>query len=1211
MANLETLELTISGNAASAKSGIDSLITSLTSLGTVVSTAATNMARLNLQLSRMQTLSKKMPNIGNMTGGKGAAGAAKGPVLNTKQALDYINNSKKSELTFDKAQGATAEFVTKAGNGQMTQKQLASEALSIRKTTEQYEKLKEAEEAAENPVKDNVSTFAKLKQSFSNVTKGASDFFGKVKRIATTMLIRSAIRGLIKDMKEGVSNLYEWSKLNNGEFAQSLDTLKSKSQQLKNSIGASIAPVISAAIPVLNSLANAAISAFNWVNQLISLLTGKSYWTKATEQVNDYSDAVSNAGGSASDWIASFDELNVMTSSSGGGSASDTSSQYEDMFENIYAFESEIRDIVDFIKKNMESIKAIAVAIGVAIAAWKLSQAFSETLPLLSKIAGLIGVGAVIAITLQANWMLTNEYLNTGKEGWLVASILTTAIGSVAAGVIAQKVFGGQAAKYTIGFTLVMSALTDIIANVKNTNVDAFSKESLLVTLKSALSAGLGVGVLVSTIPGVGLGLAVGIGAAAALFTFAVGIGIKLITQKDNVKWGNISLTESQIKEYVQSQMFESPIRIKIEQFSVILNKKADLEKKVQQNLEQIETDFNMIKLGIDSETSYTNIKNAISGEDGTGGLVKDITDLCDVNISLLKLNFSSIQMYDGQGNAMSSDALLSGMAGWNNIKQEMETNGKELTELLMQGAEGQLTPEMEEYTQKLLEEVLNMSSKIANAKEFGTATAEFKQKALSAFTKNSFTGIIDAFKEYSSTYEETIRKSLTEQIASWYALADLTDDPELKAEYTRIADELTAGFEQTVQEELNKQTSPGADMIKEWLFGQHQGGTVSTSWTDEYLKQWIHDGIEETVNQILLEGGFDQQELDVMSLVGITGWDFFSDDLKKRFLENVTIDSTTISKLKAVGVPASDIVKTVNWDSFTIEQKLEFLNSIKSAFGSSEALAAAKKAGINVGNLVDEGMKSKDEKIRSQAKAWDKIINDELKKEHPISVKENTESTQKTCKSIKDTVEAITATVSKIGARFKDGEMKGLVDEVEKQKPNVKATADVKVNVNTDVDVDVDADAVKEDIEGIDATITPTISIDKTSIKNAIHSAVASGINGVSAYINGVSIPIEAKALGGLVESGHLFIANENGNAEMIGKFGTHAAVANQEQMVEAMARGVQYAQAEQNNLLREQNSLLRGILAKEGTVRLGASSALGRIAKQSIDMYSMATGV
>jgi hypothetical protein len=61
---------------------------------------------------------------------------------------------------------------------------------------------------------------------------------------------------------------------------------------------------------------------------------------------------------------------------------------------------------------------------------------------------------------------------------------------------------------------------------------------------------------------------------------------------------------------------------------------------------------------------------------------------------------------------------------------------------------------------------------------------------------------------------------------------------------------------------------------------------------------------------------------------------------------------------------------------------------------------------------------------------------------------------------------------------------------------------------------------------------------------------------------------------------------------------------------MVTAMAEGVYRANAEQNQLLREQNGILMGILEKEGTVTFGASSALGRTVKQSLDMYNVLVG-
>lgn len=71
--------------------------------------------------------------------------------------------------------------------------------------------------------------------------------------------------------------------------------------------------------------------------------------------------------------------------------------------------------------------------------------------------------------------------------------------------------------------------------------------------------------------------------------------------------------------------------------------------------------------------------------------------------------------------------------------------------------------------------------------------------------------------------------------------------------------------------------------------------------------------------------------------------------------------------------------------------------------------------------------------------------------------------------------------------------------------------------------------------------------------------------------------------AVGGFPDRGELFIANEAG-PEMIGRFGRRSAVANQDQITDGIATAVYAANSEQNQLLREQNDLLRAILAKPG---------------------------
>ena len=64
--------------------------------------------------------------------------------------------------------------------------------------------------------------------------------------------------------------------------------------------------------------------------------------------------------------------------------------------------------------------------------------------------------------------------------------------------------------------------------------------------------------------------------------------------------------------------------------------------------------------------------------------------------------------------------------------------------------------------------------------------------------------------------------------------------------------------------------------------------------------------------------------------------------------------------------------------------------------------------------------------------------------------------------------------------------------------------------------------------------------------------------------------------AQGGFPNAGELFMARESGN-EFVGRVGNKSAVANNDQIVEAIARGVADAMQQGNSLLQEQNGLLR----------------------------------
>lgn len=106
-----------------------------------------------------------------------------------------------------------------------------------------------------------------------------------------------------------------------------------------------------------------------------------------------------------------------------------------------------------------------------------------------------------------------------------------------------------------------------------------------------------------------------------------------------------------------------------------------------------------------------------------------------------------------------------------------------------------------------------------------------------------------------------------------------------------------------------------------------------------------------------------------------------------------------------------------------------------------------------------------------------------------------------------------------------------------------------------------------------------------------------------------GMNVP--AYANGGFVPRGDLFLANES-SPEFVGSIGNRTAVANNNQIVQGIASGVQHANAEQNMLLREVRDYLRALLNARGdnTVVFAPSVEAGRVVARSLKMYEQTKG-
>lgn len=116
-------------------------------------------------------------------------------------------------------------------------------------------------------------------------------------------------------------------------------------------------------------------------------------------------------------------------------------------------------------------------------------------------------------------------------------------------------------------------------------------------------------------------------------------------------------------------------------------------------------------------------------------------------------------------------------------------------------------------------------------------------------------------------------------------------------------------------------------------------------------------------------------------------------------------------------------------------------------------------------------------------------------------------------------------------------------------------------------------------------------------------------GAGGGNFALPGMNVP--AYANGGFVPRGDLFLANENA-PEFVGSIGNRTAVANNNQIVQGIASGVQHANAEQNMLLREVRDYLRALLNAQGdnTVVFAPSVEAGRVVARSLKMYEQTKG-
>lgn len=244
-----------------------------------------------------------------------------------------------------------------------------------------------------------------LTQTITDASKGAD--------------IKAAMEGAQQSIKSGIKNLLKYGigirslfvlfrKLkqytieavkayaeNDPETKKSINELKASLQGLKASWGAAFAPILTAVIPVLQTLIGWITKAVDAIAAFFAALSGKSTFKRAITNTGKLSDNLSSGAGAAKEMkkqLMGIDTLTIAqdSSSSGGGGGSGSGIKYEDV-----AISDKIKNNLGLIKNLLEGIAALAIGLAFGKTAASIALVLFGTLDLIDAFKNFINTGSL------------------------------------------------------------------------------------------------------------------------------------------------------------------------------------------------------------------------------------------------------------------------------------------------------------------------------------------------------------------------------------------------------------------------------------------------------------------------------------------------------------------------------------------------------------------------------------------------------------------------------------------------------------------------------------------------------------------------------------------------------------------------------------------------------------------------------------------------
>ena len=235
--------------------------------------------------------------------------------------------------------------------------QLAAERAALTEHQEKTQKSAASTQKLNEKLKQTAKSGKKASAGLLGVGKSAKSASRGTLNLGLalkSMLLYMGVSKAIEAMKAGFADLAQASSSFNG----TMSGLSSSFLQVRNSIAAACAPALQALTPVIQTVANAFVTAMNAIGAFSARLFGNATtFTKAKYAAVDYAKSVADTAKTAKDAdkemgsLASFDQVNnIQKSETGAATAANNGKPApQDMFETVGISEGTI-GLVDKIK---------------------------------------------------------------------------------------------------------------------------------------------------------------------------------------------------------------------------------------------------------------------------------------------------------------------------------------------------------------------------------------------------------------------------------------------------------------------------------------------------------------------------------------------------------------------------------------------------------------------------------------------------------------------------------------------------------------------------------------------------------------------------------------------------------------------------------------------------------------------------------------------